>query len=268
MSCQTKEKIKPVNFTFEQIEGCLYSAAYKIVNNLPNMFSNMYELDELVNTVWLKGNVQRLDHIQLVARKAYFDMIDYMRKTEGRDFMRNGVVSARPREFTNTHNWGVSSIDQSCKNDLFEERSIDNGNQYFNCVDNKEEVEYALSRIPIKYSNVLREYYLKGKTLKEIGKKIDKSESLISNWRTIALQMLQADRSLENGLRVTNAQKKKSSLDGRHKSHCFAKQKKEMVDVLPEYVSDFEIDNKCAFDDSLEKEVNSSYKVHINHQKK
>ncbi len=227
-------------FSFEEIEKNLYKQAHKICKRFPGK----YEVNELVNEVWLMGDVQRVKNIKFVAARAYFDMICYIRRKEGRKAMRKGVVNDRPKYLTNMSKKDRYGTEQSFF--YWQEDLRENGTKE---VDDRDEVEYALSFLPEKLSKILRLYYFEEMSLKEIGKSMGLSECRISVLRKKALQQIIEEEYITTDLRVTDAQKKKNSLDARsYGNRCI---EKPVVEVLPEYVSDYEIDNECAFDEDF-----------------
>jgi RNA polymerase sigma factor (sigma-70 family) len=236
-------------FIFKEIENHLYKQALRIHTKYPNKC----EIDELVNEVWIKGNIQKLDNIKYVSRRAYFDMIDYMRKKEGRDFMRGGVYTHRSKEINNMHGVDSGSGPNNSHdfNDDFFNAVEDTKEKNEIDVDNKDLVEYIFSCISEKDSNVLRKYYFEELTLKEIAAELNCSMCKVSKMRSEMLQLIPIIARLDmKEYRLTESQKKKNSTDGRRTARKTPVREK-IEEILPEYVSDFEIDNNSAVEEEF-----------------
>ncbi len=232
------EKIE-IRYTFKEVEKNLYKQALKIINKFPNK----YEVDELVNEVWLMGNIQKVKDIRYVSRRAFFDMIDYIRKIEGRPIGSNGVVNKyHKRELTNQD--GIIIFFNNIEN---------KGRTYIDEVNDKDEVNFVLSHIPEKYKDFLIKYYFKHMTLKEIGKTEGRCENTMSTKRKKALEFIREEEIITTDKRLTNSQKnQKNPFDSRWKYDSNRKNKiKEPINVLPEYVSDFEIGNESALEEEF-----------------
>lgn len=62
--------------TYEQLAPLMY----KIAGEFAQASRGRFEPAELVNEVWLKGNVQRLKSIKFAPKRIRYDIIDYMRQ--------------------------------------------------------------------------------------------------------------------------------------------------------------------------------------------
>ena len=60
-------------FTLEDLEPALHKWAYHFQDN-------RFEHWELINEVWLRGNIQKVPHIKQVSQKIKWEMISYMRE--------------------------------------------------------------------------------------------------------------------------------------------------------------------------------------------
>ena len=65
--------------TYEKLRPILY----KIASKYARAYHFKYEIDELINEVWLAGRVQNLADIRFATRRISFDIIDYIRQQEG-----------------------------------------------------------------------------------------------------------------------------------------------------------------------------------------
>lgn len=229
------------NFTFDQIKNHLYKAAIRFYHKFPNK----YEVDEIVNIVWVMGNVQKLDNIKYVSGRAYFDVIDHVRKQEGSKAMRYGVINDQVREINNMHHRDPAYE----KTDFFSD--VVNKYDCVECVDNKDQAEYILSCLPEQDAQVLRKYYLEDLNLKEVGEKLGLSESRVSAIRKDAIQLsIVAARLFRYDSNIIEAQKKNNAIDARCIRNSMPREE-ELEEILPEYVADFEIDNECAIDEEF-----------------
>ncbi len=197
-----------IRYPFEKIANILYKQARKV----HRLWPNKYEVDELVNEVWARGNIQKLDNIKYVSAKAYFDMIDYIRKNEGR-------FAKRPQTLTNRHIIEKVLCAQNETSDYFH-LIEDEEKKHIAVIEDKEEVEHCFSYLSERDSNILRQYFLEEKTLEEIGEEYNLDRSSISTIKKKSLKKIKRDRELDEKL--------------------------PRVNILPEYVVDLEIDNNNA----------------------
>lgn len=232
-----------VRYKFEQVEKHLYKQAHKI----RKIFQNRYELDELVNEVWVRGKIQKLNDIRFVAKRAYFDMVDYVRSIEGRHTMRGENYRAPKKGFikkslTNQHDrfkMSYPDMEQDFFNSLPYEGRTDT-----EVMIDKEQAEYILSCLPKREAEVLRKYYFEEKNLKEIGKELGVAEVTVSSTRRRALQLTAiAARLFKEYPNILRDQKKNDSFNALMFSGRPPKKDK-LEEILPEYVADFEIDNE------------------------
>ncbi len=69
-----------MSFSYERLKPSLY----KWANYFEVRSGHKYEFWELINAVWVRGNIQKIKNIKYVSRKVYQDMVDYMRLQGGR----------------------------------------------------------------------------------------------------------------------------------------------------------------------------------------
>lgn len=223
-----------VRYPFKEVEKILYKQAHKV----KKFFPNRYEVDELVNEVWLKGSIQKLDRIGYVAGRAYWDMIDYIRSIEGRDFMRNGLLISRPKHITNFHHV-KRKFYKDAEHDYFDDIESREGNQ-FDIIDNKEHLDRLLECLPDKKRDILEKYYLEGMTLVEIGDLYGLIDCSVSKHKKTAIGLIREFHDIEveseSRLVMVNVPMKQLVPP--------------LEEILPEYVSDYEIDNECAMQKS------------------
>ncbi|MCD6436260.1 MAG: sigma-70 family RNA polymerase sigma factor [Clostridiales bacterium] len=222
-------------FNFEEVENILYKQAHKI----RCLFPNKYELDELVNEVWVKGSIHKLDNIKYVASRAHWDMIDYLRKVEGRKITKNGKQVNSLSFRTNMHDikpWSEHS------NDMFE--YISSREDFTKLIDNNDEIEHLFRCLNKKEIKLLTEFFINEKSLIEVGEIFGVTGPRISNAKKKAIEVIR----YMNDIIVKKIEKKKVS-----------NKNIPLVNILPEYVADFEIDNECGVGDEYDE--STSYKT-------
>ncbi|MFW6009351.1 MAG: sigma-70 family RNA polymerase sigma factor [archaeon] len=168
--------IKMDKYIFKKIKNILYHQAHKIKKR----FNDRYEVDELVNEVWLKGDIHKVD-IYNVKTRAYWDMIDYIRRIEG----RKGTFREKTLLLTNR-----TSVDD--KENYFD-KIIDSR---LNCIQtflNKEQVKKFISILPEKKKNIIKKYYLRGMNLKDIGKIYNVKGSTISKIKKQSIEEIREE---------------------------------------------------------------------------
>ena len=146
--------------TFEEIRVLLYSIAKRYVNN-------RFEIDELVNEVWLRGSIQTIDQ-RLLSRRINWDIIDYIRSQGMR------------REYTRSEelNEKLFRLQFPMYYNHFEIFDIP---VYDNCIlDNHDWFDWVISGLSRIDTLIIKLRYLEDFTFKEIGKVIGYSESRIS----------------------------------------------------------------------------------------
>jgi len=214
-----------VRYPFEKIQGLLYKQALKI----RQLFPNKYEIDELVNEVWLKGSIQKLSNPKYIATRAYWDMIDYIRSIEGGQFMRIKSKNPRPKHLTNFHGYEMGVNPDDDDNDLFQRIPSSYGQEGMKRIDDEDEVNNLLKTVTHKRRLLLEQYFLKEMTLVEIGEITGNSDSCVCTKKTEAITAIRKWNNI--------VVKKKAT----------KKVKNEILEqILPEYVSDYEIENNNA----------------------
>lgn len=216
-----------LRYEFEEVESVLYKQAHKIMKEFNDLCPNKFELDELVNSVWVKKNIQELDNPKYIAARAYWDMVDYARTIIGSHFKRGKDKTGyykTPKKvnlITNKHeNKNLEKAPDWFSNAIQDERST-----YFKNIDDRDEINNLLSCLSGRKLEVLKKYFLEEKSLVEIGEEYGIKDSTVCNCKRAALEHI--------------------------RSHHNIKIKKEdknipLENILPEYVSDFEIGNDCA----------------------
>jgi RNA polymerase sigma factor (sigma-70 family) len=221
---------KDVKYSFEEISHILYKQAHKV----KRMFPNKYELDELVNEVWIKGNIQKLSSVKFVAKRAYWDMVDYLRQIEGRQIMRKDVKYPRPSFRTNMHDISIKYNSEGGV-DMFE--NIENRDHVsINLVDNRDEIKHLLKCLPQRDFKLLTDFFINEMRLKDVGKSLGICEAAACQAKGRAIKEI---RTMHDIVVVDKKKKKKSNNDV------------PLVNVLPEYVSDYEIDNEHSFNEDF-----------------
>ena len=76
--------------TYEELKPILIHMARRFANY-------KYEVNELINAVWLIGEVQKLPDIRLAYKRIHYDIIEYMRTQEGRKRQATGKSDRKYR---------------------------------------------------------------------------------------------------------------------------------------------------------------------------
>ena len=203
-------------YTFDEVEAILYKQAYKFSSKREH---SKFEIDELVNEVWLRGSIHNLKSIKYVSARAYFDMIDYARTQNG----RKGTDKYEFNQFTNLHDICSNNSD-TLEQDYF--HMVESKNNHVEDIDNEEQIRFLLSKIPSRNRELLLMYYFNGMALKEIAKEMNLSEARVCT------------------LKKESVDEMKLALEESESKH--------LEEILPEYVSDYEIGNECALGDGCE----------------
>jgi len=159
--------------TYEELQPVLYRIAY--------MFANYkYDVNELINAVWVIGNVQKLPDIRLAYKRIYYDMIIYIRTQEGRKKQSySQKPSTKYRAYTTSYNAETEFADnyEHSTYEMFMGKE-DGG---FAKVDFKDELESFMKRVCNNCEDrLIVKMRLDGYTLREIGKVVGVVESRIS----------------------------------------------------------------------------------------
>jgi len=197
-------------FNFEELKPYLYKWAIHFFK----FYKDRFEINELINEVWVKGNAQKMSTLQLAGNRIKYDMLDYIRRENGRKRIVKGEFKKRPIFLTNIRSY----LDTDKETSFFDKQNI-----YFKGfveLENKEEIDHLLNFLSIYEQQFIYYYYYKNMTIAEIGKKINLSSGhvcqIISKIKTIL---------------------KQCSIDG-FRSSEFLKSDK-LKNILPEYVDDY-----------------------------
>ena len=228
-----------IRYPFEQISEILYKQAHKV----KQFFPNKYEVDELVNEVWLNGGIQRVKNPKFIAGRAYWDMIDYMKTIEGRQFLRKGVKHPRPKHYTNLHNL-KTGIDPDGLHDHFQSIASRHREEINRVID-REEIEELLKVLSPKRRLIIEQYFFKEMTLVDIGKLTGTSESSACTKKAEAIKFIRGGNAIKVEKKKTNKEVAKKPLE----------------QILPEYVADYEIGSGYVFEEVSEVFVDNKCEV-------
>jgi len=163
--------------TYKQLKPILYRAAW--------IFANYkYEVDELINAVWLMGDVQKLPDIRLAYHRIRYDMINYIRTQEGR--------KKRSHSLKPSHKYRTNFVSYNAETDFDDndehttyEMYLSTEDDGFAKVDFEDELESLMkSACNNCLDRLIVKMRLDGFTHKEIGKVFGLSESRISQIMT------------------------------------------------------------------------------------
>ncbi len=169
--------------TYEQVKPALYKWAR-------HFSGRKFEFWELVNEVWVMGQVQQLPHIKLASGRVKYDMIDYMRQeTHSRMYKYH---QSRGNDYAKFTTFGV--LLNKPDGEEFELRTQED---IFNIVDDKDYFEWLITGLSHREKLTITLRFQCGYTFAEIGEIIDVSESMALNYFHSALQIIK--------LRLVNA---------------------------------------------------------------
>ena len=158
--------------------------------------NHKYEVDELINEVWLIGRVPKLSNIRFAYRRTYFDIIEYIRTQEGRKKLWYSQV---PDSKYRTHFKSMNADLEFHKNDTGDHNTyeifmgVDDSS--FAQVDFKEELNLLMEGF-IREQKLIVKLKLEGFNQTEIGLVIGVSESRISQIMIdIGIQLLEKIKS-------------------------------------------------------------------------
>ena len=159
--------------TYKQLKPVLYTVAKRFTNH-------KYEIDELINEVWLLGNVQKSADIRLVYRRCYYDIIDYLRTQEGR---KEQTCLRKPSNKYRVHFKSMDADTEFTNNGEHDTYKIFMGaeDENLNQVDFDDDIDLLLKKLcNSPREKLIVRLKLKGYKQKEIGLAIGLTESRIS----------------------------------------------------------------------------------------
>lgn len=160
-------------FSFEELRFVLYKWAHYFEKRS----NGKYEFWELINAVWLCGNIQHLKSIKFAPRKVYQDMVDYIREQEGRKggSQHTALYNMRSLEYPIRRG---NSADELFLRDLIPDK-----NSFFSKIYAKELWERIFNNgllLSERNKTILRLTFEDDLTMREIGEKLGMSQSRVS----------------------------------------------------------------------------------------
>lgn len=160
-------------FSFEELRFALYKWAHYFEKRS----DGKYEFWELINAVWLQGEIQHLKSIKIASKKAYRGMIDYIREQEGRkgNIQHTAMYNMRSLEYP-------IKIGNSA-DELFLRDVIPDKNSFFDKIYAKELWERVFNNgllLSERSKTILRLTFEDDLTMREIGEKLGLNESRVS----------------------------------------------------------------------------------------
>lgn len=152
--------------TYEELKPILIHMARRFANY-------KYEVNELINAVWLIGEVQKLPDIRLAYKRIHYDIIEYMRTQEGRKRQATGKSDRKYRTNFKSYSRQTELED----NDNTYEMFLGKEDIGFAKVDFDDELKLLIKQDEERLIIKLR---LEGLTHPEIGKTIGVCSSRIS----------------------------------------------------------------------------------------
>ena len=170
----------PPKIKFEESIPELRQIAYRVASKWGKMFS----LDEIVNEAWLSSGCKKDELIDkpLLLRTAHLDMIDYIREKVG----RKSLKKKKPKYITNLDTHMGTDGEYPANN--FLDLLLGREDKGYKNLEDKDLINHILSEPTIKQAQVLRKYFLEGKTLGEVGRELgDIKECTVSTHKKKAL---------------------------------------------------------------------------------
>ncbi len=170
--------MKEIDYTkplsFEEIKPVLYKICHKYVKK----FFNKYEVDELVNEVWLKGRVQKATSFKHLCLRIRWDVLEYIR-----DDMGGRVVCVARWKVLNPLSYDQEISDRNSssiegKKNLYKEYLLydDLGQQN---IDSEDWFNVLLCVCNRREKLIIKLKYMYNYTNLEIGKVINLTESRV-----------------------------------------------------------------------------------------
>jgi len=149
-----------------------YNEVVEVAKQVSRLCDNRFEPEELVNEAWIRFEEHENKDIPLFNHSIKCDMIDYVRTQIGRKTKRYKVNFITNIEFTDEE----SPDRHQCS--ILEGSYI---NHNLDRLENKEYANYLTDLIlDLDTRFIMKEYFLKGKKLREVGALINRSESKVS----------------------------------------------------------------------------------------
>jgi hypothetical protein len=83
-----------------------------IASYLSYRYHHRFDTDELINEAWIQNHELNLPSKYQVLKRTRWNMMDYMRKEDGRDILINGEKVPRPKPITNIDTFFPLSEDE------------------------------------------------------------------------------------------------------------------------------------------------------------
>ena len=160
--------------TYEQLAPALYKQARALAKKC---FA--FEADELVAECWLIGNVQKLKTIKYASKRAYYDMIDYIRLQTG---CRNTKKAKAKGKFVpkTTSLYTVFGAADDNKEHQLKDILPGKSDGRMERIDTKDLFEKLCKGLDRQESLILKLIYVDGFNQAETGRVIGHSESRVS----------------------------------------------------------------------------------------
>jgi len=212
--------------TYEQLAPSLYKQARKLVAKSHGRF----QTHELVNACWLRGNVQKLKTIKFASKRAYYDMIDYIRDETG---LRNDKKAREAGKFVpNAISLHTFIGDEELNGTYFELQETlpgitDRGQER---IDTKDLFERLCRGLDWQDALALKLRFIEGFDLEEIGRTIGLTGSRISQLLKnmlprlkVILENLQANEKMNR--RKERPPEKKAEYERLYRNECISRKK-------------------------------------------
>jgi RNA polymerase sigma factor (sigma-70 family) len=150
--------------------------------NITKLWGGRFSVDELVNEAWIRNLRYNFSDAPLIMRRAYMDMIDYIRQQVGRNkFISHGKCRTRvkpiPKHITGME-FVTNGRGKECHSTLFDIPYKDKN--LLRLENNEILLKLLLSQPTTRQLQVMIAYFFEEKYLREIAKLLGRSECNLS----------------------------------------------------------------------------------------
>jgi RNA polymerase sigma factor (sigma-70 family) len=163
------------------------------IQQIASYFSYRYhyrfEKDELINELWLKDHELDLPSKHKIIKRIKWNMMDYIRKENGRDIFIDGKKVPRPKLITNIETFFPIEGEEEEENSVLDTLVVDKSLESFE--DHQLLCRLFQECLAEQEREIISLYYFYYLTMKQVGDKIGVHESTISSIIKKAIQKCQ-----------------------------------------------------------------------------
>lgn len=171
-------------FSFEE----LCPALYKWAHYFENRSDGKYEFWELINSVWLRGEIQHLQNIKYVSKKVYHNMVDYIRECESRRGYAKHIALGNMRSLEYPIKSSKSADEVFLRDVILDRENILNKI----CAKDVWNLVFNNGLLSERKKAILRLMFEEDLTMREVGEKLGISQSRVSQLMKDVMPKLRA----------------------------------------------------------------------------